>query len=270
MNLLYSCAFVKESFVNLVYLLLMSYKLYGDVEYDYLIITHPSFNEKIKKIMSLFNIKGKIWLLNIQEKAASAFSRLHIFQYPEINNYKKILYLDCDVLITNSLKNIFDVELENKLYAVKEGNTTLEYHGKTVWEFKGEKNPEKSAFSSGVLFFNNCKEIEKLFQDILAHGADYSNTLRQLPSCLDQPFIIYEALMQNLYNNELLLTYAKNNPEPKNNENICIAHFPGGVGRTELKLPKMLNYITYLVKKDEMKNKQFQVYMNSFYTNHIN
>ena len=132
MNLIYSCAFVKESFVDLVYLLLLSYKLYGDVEFDYLIITHPSFIEKIKNIMLLFKIKGKIWLLNICEKAASAFSRLHIFKYPEIHNYKKILYLDCDVLITNSLKNIFDVELENKLYAVKEGNTANDYHGKST------------------------------------------------------------------------------------------------------------------------------------------
>jgi hypothetical protein len=269
MNLIYSCVFVQESFINLIYLLLLSYKLYGEIDYDYLIITHPVFEKKIMKIFSMFKVNGKIWRLNINETVASAFSRLHIFKYPEIHNYKKILYLDCDVLIIDSLKKLFDVKLENKLYAIKEGNTTTEHHGKTVWEFKKEINPKKTAFSSGVLLFNNCKEIEKLFNDSLIHGANYSNTLHQVPSCLDQPFIIYEAITQNLHNNELLIMYAANNPNPNLSHNLCIAHFPGGVGWVEGKIAKMWSFLIPLVKNDSDKNEQFQLLMNSYYLLHF-
>ena len=61
MNLIYSCVFVQESFINLIYLLLLSYKLYGEIDYDYLIITHPVFEKKIMKIFSMFKVNGKIW-----------------------------------------------------------------------------------------------------------------------------------------------------------------------------------------------------------------
>ena len=36
------------------------------------------------------------------------------------NLYNKILYLDCDILVTNSLNEILDFQLENKLYVLQE------------------------------------------------------------------------------------------------------------------------------------------------------
>ena len=66
------------------------------------------------------DISEKIWCINLKTIFEAGYSRLKIFDYPCINLYNKILYLDCDILVTNSINNILDFQLENKLYALKE------------------------------------------------------------------------------------------------------------------------------------------------------
>ena len=79
---------------------------------------------KQKKIQAIFdnlNISGKIWCIKLPAPARDAIdgelpwsilifepacSRLKIFDYSRINLYNKILYLDCDILVTNSINNI--------------------------------------------------------------------------------------------------------------------------------------------------------------------
>jgi len=39
------------------------------------------------------NISGKIWCIDLKTKFEAGYSRLKIFNYPNINLYRKILYL---------------------------------------------------------------------------------------------------------------------------------------------------------------------------------
>ena len=128
-TVIYSCVFFNEMYLNLINLLLTSYKLFGNFseDIDYLIICNPNFQTKIQAIFDNLNINGKIWCLDLNTKFEACYSRLKIFDYPNINLYNKILYLDCDILVTNSINNILDFQLENKLYALKEGNTNHPY-----------------------------------------------------------------------------------------------------------------------------------------------
>ena len=69
-----------------------------------------------------------------------------------------------------------------------------------------------------------------------------------IPICLDQPFIVYHAVKNNLYDNQKLINIVINNPNNFNNETI--SHFPGGPGHYESKIVKMSNYmrnIMYMV-----------------------
>jgi lipopolysaccharide biosynthesis glycosyltransferase len=238
-TIIYSCVFFNEKYINLVNLLLQSYKIFGNSpdDVDYLIICNTHFQKKIEAIFYNLNISGKIWCIDLKTKFAAGYSRLNIFAYPEINLYKKILYLDCDILITNSINNILDFKLSNKLYTLQEGNTNHQFYGGQFFD----KNPNCSAFTSGILLFNNNIIIKDLFSQILLHIHNHINSDLPIPVCLDQPFIVYHAVKNNLYNNQKLIGIVINNPN--NFKNETISHFPGGPGNYESKIVKMTNYM---------------------------
>ena len=164
-TIIYSCVFFNEKYINLINLLLKSYKLFGNSpdDVDYLIICNTQFHNKIKAIFDNLNISGKIWCIDLKTKFEAGYSRLKIFDYPDINLYNKILYLDCDILITNSINNILDFQLENKLYALQEGNTNHVFWGSQFFD----NNPNCEAFTSGILLFNNNPVFKELFSNIL-------------------------------------------------------------------------------------------------------
>ena len=121
-KLIYSCVFFQEKYINLIEILLKSYIYYGKPKIDitYLIITNEKFKSKIQNIFDKLEINGKIWCLELNTLFEAGYSRLKIFDYPEIYRYSKILYLDCDILVTNNVNNILNFDIENKLYTLEE------------------------------------------------------------------------------------------------------------------------------------------------------
>ena len=261
-TLIYSCVFFNEKYIQLIKLLLKSYKLFGNSNdnIDYLIICNPEFKNKIQEIFDKLNINGKIWCLELKSKFEAGYSRLKIFDYPNINLYNKILYLDCDILITNSINNILGFHLENKLYVLQEGNTNHTFWGRELFDI----NPNCSAFTSGILLFNNNMIIKDLFSQILLHINNHINSNLPIPMCLDQPFIVYYAVKNNLYNNQKLIDLVINNPNtfdnwrgkdmPQNYNKQTICHFPGVPGHYESKIEKMSNFMNDIMFN--IKNKE--------------
>lgn len=245
-TLIYSCVFFNEKYINLIYLLLKSYKLFGNSpdDVDYLIICHTVFQKKIQTIFEDLNIRGKTWCQDLKTMFEAGYSRLKIFDYPNINLYNKILYLDCDILITNSINNILDFQLENKLYALEEGHTNHHFWGGQFFD----NNPNCSAFTSGILLFNNDIIIKDLFSRILLHINNHIISKLPIPGCLDQPFIVYHAVINNLYNNQKLINIVINNPNDFNNQTI--SHFPGGPGNYVSKIEKMNNIMLNIKNKE--------------------
>lgn len=248
--LIYSCVFFSDKYIDLLHLLLKSYKLFGNENnnVEYLVICNQSFENKIMNIFDELNIKGKIWCLNLQTKFEAGYSRLKIFDYPHIQEYTKILYLDCDILVTNSLNSILDIPLENKLYGLREGRTNHPFWGGQF--FNGEKNID--AFTSGILLFNNHNFIKNLFSQILDHIHKHISNGLEIPICLDQPFIVYHAIKNNIYNNSKLIGIVVNNPKQHKKETI--SHFPGEPGHYQSKIKKMTEFmqnIMFKVNKNE-------------------
>ena len=260
-TIIYSCVFFNEKYLNLINLLLKSYKLFGNSpdDVDYLIICNTDYQKKIKAIFDNLNISGKIWCLDLKTKFEAGYSRLKIFDYPDINLYNKILYLDCDILVTNSINKILDFQLEDKLYALQEGNTNLQFWGGQLFD----KNPNCSAFTSGILLFNNNITIKDLFSQILLHIHNHIASKLPVPACLDQPFIVYHAVKNNLYDNQKLINIVINNPKSFNNETI--SHFPGGPGNYERKIKAMTNYMKNIMFKLN-KNNYFKIQIDDYKT----
>jgi len=246
MYLVYSCVFFQWNYINLLNLLLKSYALTDDKkDIIYLVICHPKFEEHINNLFESLNIEGKVWCMDLNTFFEAGYSRLFIFDYIEIEKYKKILYLDVDILVSDSLTKILSNELEDKLYAIEEGNTNTIYHGS---QFFGDSNPNIPAFTSGMLLFNNCETIKKLFNDIIIHIKGHLSSNKPIPCCLDQPFIVYNSITQNLYDNKLLCNFARNNPDETNG--LILSHFCCGPGNYPDKMKYMTTYFKNHILKD--------------------
>ena len=242
MNLIYACVFYQKEYINLLKLLINSIFNKSDINIkttDILIITSPQFHLLIQNELKIFNLPIKYYILNYYTLFDAGCARLNIFNYELINNYENILYLDTDILLNSDVNILFNLDISSeKIYALEEGNIHSDFWGGQFFNFN-EIDKNMSAFTSGILYFKNSETIKILFNTIKTHIYEYINVQKNnIPTCLDQPFIVYHAIIENKYDNQLLKKYAENNPSFVSPEKI-IYHFPGGPGAYQSKNEKM-------------------------------
>ena len=182
------------------------------------------------------------------EKACKA--RLDLFSLQSIHKYSKILYLDTDIIVKGDLQNIFDLCIRDKLYVLEEGSISsdTDFWGKTLFLNAGDLDlytnkpyAFSTAFSSGILLFNNCDKIKELFLNI-------RNDILKRPFkfyCHDQPYIVYNAFKYDLYDNQILKQFVVNN-DPNFCSDKIIHHFPGDPGMHRDKLKHMFAFLSGL------------------------
>jgi lipopolysaccharide biosynthesis glycosyltransferase len=189
-----------------------------------------AIGEKVLPLGCFLNL----WYLDLHELIDAARSRLLIFDYPFIDKYDKILYLDTDILINSDINKILDIPIEKDiLYVGPEMTLTSEYHGGWLY---GSNYPNidmsQPAFSSGILFFRNSQKVKDMFhatnalihQDLVVKG-------NQTPSCLDQPYLVFNAAIRNMYNTTTINHFICGGRCPEFvNEKFIIYHFAGDIG----------------------------------------
>jgi lipopolysaccharide biosynthesis glycosyltransferase len=241
MNLIYVCVFHQQNYINLLKLLINSISVKANINKettDILIITCPSFHDKIKKELGGYDLPLHYYILDLHTMMEASCCKLKIFQYDKIDTYKKILYLDTDVLINSDINVLFDIEISSdKLYALEEGTISHDFWGSQFFDSK----KDDPAFSAGVFYFMNSLSMKKLFQDTNTHISDHLSKKYGIPSCLDQPFLVYNSFVQNKYDNQFMKKYLENNPSVVSSEKI-IYHFPGGPGNYSSKHHKMVAF----------------------------
>jgi len=249
MNCIFYCVFNEEKYIDMFYLLLESIFIYGNLDNntDMLIYTCTKFMKIIKQ-SHLFNdekIKFEINdTYNNINKACKA--RLDLFNLESIQKYNKILYLDTDIIVKDSINKVFDVCREDILYVLEEGeiNDNDDFWGKTLFGNEVDNYKDKNAFTSGILLFNNCKKIKDLFQkineDIITRPYDFA--------CHDQPYIVYNAFKYNLFDNKILKLLAVNNDHNSDSDKV-IHHFPGGPGVYQHKIYSMTIFLNNIKNK---------------------
>ena len=253
MNLVYLCVFLNKDQLEFLKLFLFSMILYSKLDsYDIIIITSPDFVEDINKISIDFNIELKILIVECKNLNDAQLSRFKIFNYPDIQKYEKILYMDTDILIQGNLEIIFNVDIEDKVYGIIENDRTIESftHGGQLFDFtKVDRNIKGT--NSGVLLFKNSETICNLFTEILNEKNINFN-------CLDQSLLNYYCIKSNLFGNNILMKYAylANSllypVSPKNNNTIIINHFYGG-GKIK-KIDRMLAHFLHLLEVLNLNN----------------
>jgi hypothetical protein len=245
MNCVFVCVFNQNEYVDMLFMLLESIFIYGQLDdrTEILVYTSTQFMNRIKQ-SHLFNDRIKFELNDTYNSIDSACkARLDLFSLASIGNYNKVLYLDTDIIINGDINQIFDACTLDVLYALEEG--TIDYHlnywGKSLFGSEINNYSDKTAFSSGILLFNNCESIKNLFSKI---NEDIINRPNHF-DCCDQPYVVYNAFKYNLYNNKVMKSFAINNClDPSVNK--VIYHFPGGPGVYKNKLVNMINFTNSL------------------------
>jgi lipopolysaccharide biosynthesis glycosyltransferase len=193
MNCIFCCVFNQEKYIDLFYKLLESIFIYGNLDdnINILVYTSTQFMNKIKK-SHLFNEKIIFEIndtYNSVDKACKA--RLDLFNLKSLSNYDKILYLDTDILVKDDINKIFDTCKEDILYVLEEGtiDNKIDYWGYSLFGNEINDYNDKTAFTSGILLFNNCEKIKDLFNqiniDMIKRPYNFA--------CYDQPYIVYNA-----------------------------------------------------------------------------
>ena len=248
MNCIFCCVFNQEKYIDMFYLLLESIFLYGKLNdnTDILVYTSTSFMNIIKKSNLFNNEKIKFEINDTYDTINKACkARLDLFKLDSIIKYNKILYLDIDILIKDDINKVFDVCKEDILYVLEEGDiyTDTDYWGNVLFGNEVNNYTDKSAFTTGILLFNNCEKIKYLFnkinEDIIERPYNFS--------CHEQPYIIYNAFKYNLYDNKILKSFAINRYINISYNNVdidkVIHHFPGGPGDYKGKLDMMITFL---------------------------
>jgi hypothetical protein len=237
MYLVFTSVFFNKQYLHLLDLLLESVVKWGNLKGDFLVCTHDEYKEQVQALFDKHGVPGTMFIMNVTTMFEASAARLHIFEYPDVQKYDKVLYIDTDVLITNDFALLMDSPIENKLYALKEDTTRSDCHGRYLFDTSGLQQ-NKSAFCAGVLLFNTCPEIQNLFVSVLDHIRVYKGP--QL-LCLEQPFIIFNAFKYNVYDNEFFTGKVVNNPTRRSGQTV--SHFCGGPGHYESKNTKMSHFL---------------------------
>ena len=239
MNCIFICIFNQEKYIDMFYLLLESIFISGNLDNNtnILVYTSTNFMNIIKQSHLFSDEKIKFEIndtYNDIDKACK--SRLDLFNLPSIINYDKILYLDTDILVKDNINKVFDLCKENLLYVLEEGeiNNDNDYWGKTLFNNEIDNYNDKSAFTSGILLFNNCENIKDLFNKINEDIINRPYTF----DCFDQPYIVYNAFKYNIYNNKVLKLFVVNNDDNIYSDKV-IHHFPEGPGNYQAKIKQM-------------------------------
>jgi hypothetical protein len=217
--------------------------------FDIVILTDPGFKNDVIELAKTTHMKINVWCLDFTTIFQAACSRLFIFDYPEVQNYEKILYLDTDILIKQDLAPLFQLELSDVLYGLECGTIGSPSFGNMFFDFK-RVDHSTPGINSGTLLFKNSLIIRDLFSRIRGHIKAFTDSGATIPYCMDQPFINYHAISDNLYDNTLLNPYIslyEGDDKVNNYETSSICHFSYPIGNFDHKYIRMKKFLDKLV-----------------------
>jgi len=252
--LVYACVFYNKDYTELLRLLIASTKFYSSLqEINFLVLTSKEIEPAIQQLANSYNFPILTKTFDYTTIFQAACARLSIFDYEGIHSYEKILYLDTDILVKGDLRTLFDLPLEDKLYGLESGFTDSINFGVQFF------NPPRkvSGINSGTLLFPNSSTIQALFQRIQEHIHIYTKSGATPPYALDQPFINYHAIKDNLYDNQVLKPHVslfEGEGSPENEETAIICHFSFPIGNFGHKCNRMKTYLNKCLNHSTFKN----------------
>jgi hypothetical protein len=251
--LIYACVFINRQYIELLKLLLLSYKLFSYTDQvDILIFTSKEFEDEIQSFAKSISISITCKIFEVTSVHESSCARLYLFEYEHINKYTKAMYIDTDIIIQGDLKKMFDSDTKDKIHAVNEETIDKESHGGWFFDYTViDKNTP--AINAGILLFKISATIKNKFQDCILHIQQIKKANERLPKCFDQPFVNYHFIKDGLHDTQLLNKYAllynlSPPPPPTGPTEVSLCHFVAPLGAPLHKMPRMIEHLSHLLK----------------------
>lgn len=256
-NLVYCCVFYNKDYFKLLDLLLKSMKMFSSLDsFDFLVITQNDLVPSVKELGKTLGLDLKTFCLEFSTIFQAACARLFIFDYPQIQGYEKLLYIDTDILIKGDLKPVLELPIKNLLYGIESGKIDSLNFGAQFFNF-GEVDKSLTGLNSGTLLFLNSPEMKSLFQRIRDHVDSFTLSGEKPPYCMDQPFINFHAIKDSLYDNQLLNSYVslfEGNDTVENYTTSSICHFSFPIGNFGHKFYRMKEFLSKTLLRDIVPN----------------
>lgn len=175
-TLIYYTVYFNKGYVELFDLSVRSLLKNSSKSFDILVITDTETKGRITKTEAAKLKDLKYFVTNSPVDGVNASKKkVDIFEYPEIANYSKVIFLDCDIVAQRSIDPLLELEIKKEvLYTAR--NKNLGYHHfKTVHhgfrcvsdEFIEEmKMGEQMPFNAGQFMFKVSSAMLAHFKNV--------------------------------------------------------------------------------------------------------
>lgn len=249
-HLLYTLlTFNRKSYIQMFELFLQSILLSSNLKhFDFLVICDKETENTIKQLLIIKHFPNMLYQTIPKSKTLydALLHKCDIYRFKNVPEYDKVLYLDCDIIVSKNLDKIFELPIqENVLYAPKEGKLTQKFWYSDLYKnsnIRALKNENVKSFNSGTFMFIPSKTFLQHFENVQQLAKQYKGTQH----FYDQSFFNYYFNIHRLSSTEYISNVVKIFPEKnKHYPRKCIIHF-AGIGRYAEKTQLMRDYLRLL------------------------
>jgi len=211
-NLIYYSVYFDKGYTELLNISINSILDNSKKRFDILIITDDTTKKIIEKLSFNKKIKPKYHLTETPLDGVEASkNKTRIFEFKDINNYKNILFLDCDIIVTKDINKLFSENLDtNTFYSAYNHNLNYLHHNSFYHGFEFldkihieemEKN-RQMPFNAGQFLFRNSNKMQKHFENLNWFMENWAGEY-----FFEQAFMCYYFCKSHIVNDLILQKY---------------------------------------------------------------
>lgn len=238
--LIYTSCFHQESYTDIIAYLINSFKKTGSTV-DFLVYTTSEYKAIIQSKCDGVNFFEKNFYKSMNQ---ARISKLDIFDYPGIDNYEKVIYIDADSIFIKDPLPMFDSIQDDLVYVFGEGNILCdaEYWGRSLFLKENSECADREGLASFIMGFKNIPAIKKLF--IKTKQAFYLDMYQNKLKFYDQPFLNFFFIHNNMCNTDVFKKHVRSreSAETAVRDGLFAVHFAGCPGHGNVKLDLMKEF----------------------------
>lgn len=208
-SLVYYSVYFEGDYLTLLNLSIESLLKHEKKPFDILIITDKATKPHIealsfaRKITPLFHITE-----TPKDGIEASINKLEVFNFSQIDEYNRILYLDADIIANSSIKNIFKQKYKSDVFYTASNHHLTYEHFKTHHHgfntltkafIEEMRSNHQMPFNAGQFFFYNTKRMKTHFDNVKWMIANWSGEY-----FFEQCFMNYYFCKASITNNKLL------------------------------------------------------------------
>lgn len=264
-NLIYYTIFFNKGYVELLDKSVSSILDKGVPNFDLLLITDEDTKRVIELMPFTKRISPKYLILDTPVDGVEASqNKVRVFEYEGIDEYDKILFLDCDVVCLQDIKTIFNCDLEHDtLYTARNSNLGVGHlksfhHG---FEFLDNSYiremtiARQMPFNAGQFLFRNSDRMRIHFDNVCWFMTNWAGEY-----FFEQAFMCYYFCKAYMADDTVLQKYmsiisTSTTSEYNITEDTCLVHFiaPPLDAKTKIK------FIDFFLKEHENNDKHVTI-----------